>query len=172
MKNYQILAVALLALTSCSVRPGDQSAVQKSDTAEAVNDTASAAKTLTATMRVKETIAKGDSVILTFTVKNNATDSLRFCKWHTPFEPLMSKYLSIKDESGTEAAYKGPMAKRIMPPPASSYITLKPNDSVTVNVDVLKAYAIDKPEAYTVTYEGKEISGLEVKQNATFKYTK
>jgi hypothetical protein len=171
MKNYQILAVALLALSSCSVHPGNQTA-EKADSTKSLTDTAATEKTLTAEMTIKDTIKTGDSVLLKFTVKNHTADTARFCKWHTPFEPLLSKYLDITDEAGNEVTYKGAMAKRIMPPPAASYITLKNNDSLSVNADLLKAYAIDKPAKYTITYNSTGISGLTVKKSVSFIYIK
>jgi len=171
MKNYQILAVALLALSSCGVRSGNQTADQ-ADSAKSLTDTAVTQKTLVAEMTMKDTIKAGDSVLLKFAVKNNKADTARFCKWHTPFEPLMSKYLDITDDKGNEVNYKGVMAKRIMPPPADSYITLKANDSLSVNADLLKAYAIDKPAKYTVTYNSTGISGLTVKKSVSFVYIK
>jgi hypothetical protein len=84
----------------------------------------------------------------------------------------MSKYLDIKDENGTEVNYKGVMAKRIMPPPASAYTTLKAHDSLSKNIDLLKAYAIEKPAKYTITYNGTGISGLHVAKSVTFVYMK
>ncbi|MES2265911.1 MAG: protease [Bacteroidota bacterium] len=171
MKNYQILAIAVLALSSCGVRSGKKSSEQ-TDSAKSLTDTAAIEKTLTAEMAIKDTIKAGDSVLLKFTVKNNKADTARFCKWHTPFEPLMSKYLDITDENGTEVSYKGAMAKRIMPPPADSYITLKANESLSATADLLKAYAIDKPAKYTITYNSTGISGLTVKKSVSFVYMK
>ena len=171
MKNYQILAIALLALSSCGVQPGNQTA-EKADSAKSLTDTAAIQKALTAEMTIKDTIKTGDFVLLKFTVKNNKADTATFCKWHTPFEPLMSKYLDIKDENRNEVNYKGAMAKRMMPPPATAYITLKANDSLSVNVDLLKAYAIDKPAKYTITYNSTGISGLTVQKSVSFVYIK
>jgi CRISPR/Cas system-associated protein Csx1 len=171
MKNYSILVIALLALSSCGVRSGSQTAEQ-ADSTKSIIDTAATQKTLIAEMTMKDTIKSGDSILLKFTVKNNKVDTVRFCKWHTPFEPLMSKYLDITDENGNEVNYKGAMAKRIMPPPADSYITLKANDSLSVNADLLKAYAIDKPAKYTITYNSTGISGLTVKKSVSFVYIK
>jgi hypothetical protein len=170
MKNYQILAFALLALSSCGTRNGNQSV--QSDSTKSLTDTTAAKNKLSAELAIKDTIKMGDSVLLKFTVKNNSADTARFCKWHTPFEPLISKYLDIKDESGTEANYKGAMAKRIMPPPASAYTTLNANDSLSVKVDLLKGYAIDKPAKYTITYNGTSMSGLPVQKSVSFVYIK
>ncbi|MGY4538252.1 hypothetical protein ACVW0P_002672 [Mucilaginibacter sp. UYNi724] len=170
MKNYQILAIALLALSSCGTRTGNQSA--RADSALSVADTAAIKKALVAEMTIKDTIKMGDSVLLKFTVKNSNTDTVTFCKWHTPFEPWIAKYLDIKDETGAEVNYKGAMAKRIMPPPATAYITLQANDSISANADLLKGYAIDKPGKYTITYNSTGISGLTVSKSVTFVYSK
>ena len=173
MKNYQILAVALLALSSCGVNSGKtKTAEQQADSTTLPGDSVSAKKLLVADMQIRDTIRSGDSVLLTFTVRNNTGDSLRFCKWHTPFEPLMSKYLDITDEKGAGVDYKGPMAKRMMPPPASSYVKVNANDSLSIKVDLLKAYSIDKPAKYTITYNSQEISGLVVKKSISFIYLK
>jgi len=171
MKNYQILAIALLALSSCGTRTGNnQQATAPADSA--TTTTAPADKKLMAEMMMKDTIKTGDSVLLTFTVKNNTADSLSFCKWHTPFEPPMSKYLDVKDETGTEAEYKGAMAKRIMPPAASSYIKVAGNDSLAVKADLLKSYNITKPGKYTVSYNSQDISGLAITKSISFVYAK
>lgn len=171
MKNYQILAIALLALSSCGVHT-NQNTDQKTDSSASVSAPVTTGKIVTAEMSIKDTIKAGDSVLLKFTVKNNNADTARFCKWHTPFEPPMSKYLDITDENGNEVNYKGAMAKRIMPPPADSYITLKANDSLSVNADLLKAYAIDKPAKYTITYNSTGISGLTVQKSVSFVFIK
>jgi len=129
-------------------------------------------KTLFATLRIKNNIKAGDSVKLTFTVYNPTDSVKQFCKWHTPFEPLMSKYLEIKDTNGEEASYKGPMAKRMMPPPASSYQKINPGDSLSIAVDLLKGYAIQKPAQYSISYTGQGMSGLVVKDSVVFVYAK
>jgi len=123
-------------------------------------------------MQIKDTIKVGDSVLLKFTVHNPADSTQQFCKWHTPFEPLISKYLEVKNEAGTEADYRGAMAKRIMPPPASSYIKVNPKDSLTSKVDLLKGFAITQPGKYTITYTGQNMSGLVSEQTVSFVYLK
>jgi len=84
----------------------------------------------------------------------------------------MSKYLDVKAENGEEVSYKGPMAKRMMPPPASSYMAVNPKDSASTTVDLLKAYDITKPAKYTITYVGQNMSGLIVKDSISFVYAK
>lgn len=38
----------------------------------------------------------------------------------------MSKFLTVTDSEGNEVRYIGPMAKRLMPPPADTYRTVAP----------------------------------------------
>jgi len=168
MKNYKIiLSAALFTLSACSVNHVKKTSAS-SDSAKNQNPTVS--PSLFAKMQIKPTIKAGEAVELKFTVYNDADTARQFCKWHTPFEPLMSKYLDVKDASGQEMLYKGAMAKRIMPPPASSYIKVNPKDSLSVTVDLLKAYDISKPSKYTVIYVGQNMSGLTVKDSVEFVY--
>ena len=157
------LALVLLLAAACSVQTDNTSA--NADAQESPADTA-----LLATINMKETIKPGDSVLLNFKVYNHTDSTKKFLKWQTPFEPLLSKYLDIKNEQGEEVAYKGAMAKRMMPPPAEAYISLQPNDSLKATVDILKGYDLTKPGKYTVTYTSENISGLKVKQQASFTY--
>ncbi|OKS88243.1 protease [Mucilaginibacter polytrichastri] len=172
MKNYKLLSfAALLALAACNVN----SKTTSTNTTDSLshNDTAkNASKALFVNMQIKDTINVGDSVLLKFTVHNPADSTQQFCKWHTPFEPLLSKYLEVKNEAGTEADYRGAMAKRIMPPPVSSYIKVNPKDSMTSNVDLLKGFAITQPGKYTITYVGQNMSGLVSEQTVSFVYLK
>jgi hypothetical protein len=170
MKNYKLwLCAAMATLSACSVankstNSADTATVAKTDSVQAP------AKFLTAEMQIKDTIKVGEPVLLKFTVYNRTDSALQFCKWHTPFEPLLSKYLDVLDEKGEEANYKGAMAKRMMPPPASSYITVK--DSLSETVDLLKAFDIKTPAKYTITYVGQNMSGLVVQKTVSFVYSK
>lgn len=174
MKNFKlILPAAILALSACSqnTRTTDSSAVKKDTVASEVNAPVTE-KGLFAKMQMNDTIKTGEMVALKFTVYNEADSTRQFCKWHTPFEPLISKYLDVKDENGEEVNYKGAMAKRMMPPPASSYMKLNAKDSVAVTVNLLNGYAITKPAKYTVVYVGQNMSGLIVKDSISFVYIK
>ena len=173
MKNFKLFlsAAAVVALAACS--PAAQS-TQNNDTntdAGVAKDSV-VAQPLFAKLSIKDNIKTGDSVLLKFTIYNTADSVQQFCKWHTPFEPLMSKYLDVTDEKGQEADYRGAMAKRIMPPPADSYVKVNPGDSLSINVDVLKGYAIKNPGKYTIKYNAQNMSGLVVKDSVSFVYGK
>lgn len=168
MKNINlIIPAAMLVLASCSQAVNSSS---QNNQADSLAQNASNRDSLSATMQIQPVIKANAPVTLTFTVKNESDSPKTFCKWHTPFEPFISKYLDIKDMDGNEIAYKGAMAKRVMPPPADSYITVKTNDSTSVSVDLLKGYDILPGKSYTVNYVGSGLSGLKVNQPVTFRY--
>lgn len=173
MKNISILlsAAVVLALSSCGVNNnGAQTRTGTADSPANVALDSTAEKGLFAKMSVKDTVKSGELVELKFTVYNNADTGQHFCKWHTPFEPFIGKYLDVRSASGEEVKYKGAMAKRMMPPPASSYMAVKSKDSVSTIVDLLKGYDITKPAKYTITYSGQNMSGLIVKDSISFVY--
>ncbi|MBE9585277.1 protease [Mucilaginibacter sp. JRF] len=174
MKNYKLLLSAtVLALASCSV--SNNSSGNVDSTANAADTTASQQnmpKTIYATMQIADTIKVGQPVNMKFTVYNPADTASQFLKWHTPFEPPLSKYVDIKGDDGQEVNYRGAMAKRMMPPPADSYIKVAPGDSTTTTVDLRKAYAIEKPGKYTVVYNSQSVSGLAVANSVSFVYIK
>jgi len=170
---FPTLLVSAMVISACSsTTHTTANNSTKTDSVSAPAGDQSMPKALFATMKIQNNIKMGDSVKLKFTVYNPTDSTQQFCKWHTPFEPLMSKYLDVKAENGEEAAYKGPMAKRIMPPPADSYIKVKAGDSLSVNVDVLKAYALKDPAKYSITYNSEAMSGLVVKDSVVFVYVK
>lgn len=166
MNKIKIIPIALLIsiTAACSMQNN------KVNENSAAQDTIASDKKFSAVMKIKDSIKVGDSVLLQFTVFNNTDSVKKLLKWQTPFEPLMSKYLDVKNEQGEEVQYKGPMAKRMMPPPADAYLTLNPGDSLNIKVDILKGYDITKPGIYTVKYTSEEISGLKVDQQVKFLY--
>lgn len=175
MKNFKLFlsSVIVLAFASCGINNNsaeNSTASGDSLTNQPINGTAE--KRLFAKMTMKDTLKVGELLELKFTVYNNADTTQHFCKWHTPFEPFISKYLDIKSASGEEINYKGAMAKRVMPPPASSYLPVNSKDSISITVDLLKGYDITKPARYTINYVGQDMSGLIVQDSISFIYTK
>lgn len=169
MKN-SLLVLAALTLASCSQSTRNTEATAAVDSLKL--DTLATTSPLYAKMTIAPVIKAGEAIQMRFTVYNDADSIQQFCKWHTPFEPLLSKYLDITDESGEEALYKGAMAKRMMPPPADSYVKVKPKDSLSVLVDISKGYTISKPSVYKLKYNAQNMSGLIVKDSLSFAYGK
>ncbi|MCC8424654.1 protease [Mucilaginibacter sp. UR6-11] len=161
---YFSIALLLIVSTSCRMRNNHVKETQSATSQP------SPQKAFFATMQIRDTIRTGAPVELVFTVYNHTDSLVKFLRWQTPFEPLMSQYLEIKDEQGEEVLYKGPMAKRMMPPPASSYLALNPMDSLVAKVDILKGYALTRPAKYTITYTSENVSGLKVRKQVSFVY--
>lgn len=170
MKNTLFIASVCLLLSACgssSRLSGNSSGSDSTETTQIQKPS-----TITGKMLAPETANVGDSVKIRFTVYNNTDSTRKFCKWHTPFEPLISKYLDITADDGIEASYKGAMAKRIMPPPADSYISLKSGDSLVSEINVLKGYDIVKPGKYTIKYNAANMSGIVVKDSVSITISK
>lgn len=165
MSNYPIFlfTAVMLILSSCGMT---SDGTKKTPETAAMDNNSE--KDFYAKISVEDTIKVGQPVELKFTVYNNGDTAQKFCKWHTPFEPFISKYLDIKSEISNEVNYKGAMAKRVMPPPADSYITVASNDSISTSVDLLEGYEITGPARYTITYVGQNMSGLIVKDSVSF----
>lgn len=160
-KLAPLLSIVLLA-ASCSVKTNTSSN----------SDSVTVAEGLSVSMQMKDTIKAGEPLQLQFTVNNPSNTVQRFLKWHTPFEPLISKYLDIRDENGNEVSYRGAMARRMMPPPASDTLSVGPKQSLSETVDLLQGYAIEKPSRYTIIYSGGNISSLQVKDSVSFVYVR
>lgn len=163
------LAVMLLFMPACRSRVStDQSAQIQTDP---IASGTKSAMGLAANLSMKDTIRVGGLIELSFTVTNSGDSIQRFCKWHTPFEPFISKYLEITDHNGKEVSYIGAMAKRVMPPPASAYTTVPPGETVTTTVDLSKGYALKEPGTYHVVYIGQGMSEIKTANEATFVLT-
>ena len=106
------------------------------------------------------TVFTPDSVMLSFTIVNHADSAQRFVKWETPFEPFLGKYLEIMNTEGKEADFTGPMARRVMPPPAEAYIEVAAHDSVRTVFNAAKNYVL-APGDYTIKYTGGGVSSLD-----------
>ncbi|RZL17471.1 MAG: protease [Pedobacter sp.] len=171
MKN-SLLVLAALTLASCSQSTRNTDATATTDSLKADTSSNITSAPLYAKMSIAPIIKAGEAIQIRFTVYNDADSVQQFCKWHTPFEPLLSKYLDITDEGGDEVLYKGAMAKRIMPPPLDSYVKVNPKDSLSVIVDLSKGYTITKPSIYKLNYNAQNMSGLIVKDTLSFSYGK
>jgi len=147
-----ILTVAAFFAAGCQTQKTGTATQQ--DTIPASTDTAR----LQTRLSMPPAAASADSVMLTFTVINPSNQPQRFCKWETPFDRL-GKYLDIQNAQGTEASFKGAMARRVMPPPAEAYITVPAHDSTTTTTNLARNYTL-QPGAYTVKYVGGGVSGL------------
>lgn len=166
MKNLFLLLTACFLFTACgntqkTAAAGEDSVTTKGNEEPIVEE-------LVTEISVPATVKAGDSIPLKFTVRNPSSKELKFCKWHTPFEGFMAMFLDIKDAAGTNAQYKGVMAKRIMPPPDEAYIKVPAGDSVSVEINLLKGYQLTAPGKYTVIYQAGGMSGLTKVNEASF----
>src|SRR5690606_13745640 len=69
--------------------------------------------TLFVSLASEETYALHGAIPIKFTVTNPTKDTLKFTQYHTPFEGMMSKFLTVKDRAENEVSYIGAMARRV-----------------------------------------------------------
>ncbi|KQR71215.1 hypothetical protein ASF92_07460 [Pedobacter sp. Leaf176] len=160
-----MLSIWALLFTACSSSDKKEETIAKSDTTLLSETKSRDVDPITGKMMLVGNAKLGQPINIKFSVYNNADTAAKFCKWHTPFEGLMSKYLDVSLDDYTPVDYKGPMAKRVMPPPGDSYTTLKKGDSTSVDFNLNDAYTITKPGAYTIKYNSATISGIIVKDS-------
>jgi len=165
-KLTTMLGICTILFAACSSSDKNDETVAKTDTT-LLPETKSnkEADPITGKIMLVGNAKLGHPINIKFSVYNNADTAARFCKWHTPFERLMSNYLDVSLDDYTPVDYKGPMAKRVMPPPSDSYITLKKGDSTSVDFNLNDAYTITKAGAYTIKYNSATISGIVVKDS-------
>ncbi len=125
------------------------------------------ANRLKVTMDILPNNNSSGSVYLTFTVTNNSDREIRFVKWETPFEPRLGKYFKIIDKNGNEAIFNGAMARRVMPPPASAYIAVKPHDKVSARINLADNYTLNG-DRFQLKYVGGGVSGLQTRKSIKF----
>jgi len=164
MKNlFAVVAMLGMFITACNSKSDEEKTAATTDTT-LVPEAKMNEKTdpVTGKMVLTGAAKIGQPINVTFSVYNNTDSVVKFCKWHTPFERLMSKYLDVALEDHTNVDYSGPMAKRVMPPPADSYVSLKKGDSTSTSFNLADAYPISKPGVYTIKYNSSAISGIVV----------
>jgi len=165
-KLTTVLGLCAVLFAACSSSDKKEETAAKSDTTLLPEAKANKeVDPVTGKMTLVGNAKLGQPINIKFSVYNNADTVAKFCKWHTPFERLMSKYLDVSLEDYTPVDYKGPMAKRVMPPPADSYTSLKKGDSTSVDFNLNDAYNISKPGTYTIKYNSATISGIVVKDS-------
>ena len=151
------LFLAGAIITGCQETSNTATPVDSTDSTK--TETLKPAKLQTRLGTVNQAHTK-DSATISFTVINDADSVLQFCKWETPFEPRLGKFLEVTDSLGTEASFMGAMARRVMPPPAEAYISVPAHDSVSTLYNLAKNYSVSKG-TYTVKYTGGGVSGLD-----------
>lgn len=141
-----IILIAACSFAGCRNQKAVSSAIE-------VQQEAQEPQLLKTHLAIAADVLNKDSIMLSFTVINESDSIMRFCKWETPFDPEIGKYMDILDAQGTEPSFIGAMARRVMPPPAESYIEVPPHDSVKTVFNLADNYAIEAGQ-YLVRYAG------------------
>jgi peptidyl-Lys metalloendopeptidase len=86
-----------------------------------------------------------------FTMRNPGTEPVQVLKWQTPFFGVDANLFSIH-VGGTEVAYTGRLIKRGQPG-ARDYLTLRPGEVRSIDLDLSAHYDFAKSGQYEVRYD-------------------
>ena len=106
-----------------------------------------------------------EPMLVHVTLGNEGKLPVRMLTWGTPLEGMLSNALKVTHD-GQEIAYLGPVVSRRQPLP-QDYLILAPGERRTVVVDLAKAYAVDKPGRYEVSWRLQEIDGAQAGAKGT-----
>jgi len=104
-------------------------------------------------VRLQESAAKGDAGAgkILYTITNNSGVPLHVLDWMTPLKEVTGDLFSVSI-GGKEVPYLGKLVKR-KAPTAKEYIALKPNESLTAEVDLSAYYEMYRAGQYVVKYK-------------------
>jgi hypothetical protein len=111
---------------------------------------------LSVTLDAPAELTSGENVVLEFTLTNSSDAGLYVLNWYTPLEGLGGEIFRVKRD-GLPLPYEGPLAYRADPTP-DVYLFLAAGASVSVSVDLTRAYDFSEPGEYTIAFLSPRIS--------------
>jgi peptidyl-Lys metalloendopeptidase len=111
---------------------------------------------LEANLGVKEEISRGEAVSVQFTLTNRSAEELLVLDWYTPIEGLAGDIFSV-ERDGQPVPYQGIMAKRGVPQ-AHEFMTIKPGEAVSAEIDLAEGYDLSLPGDYSIAYRSPPVS--------------
>lgn len=104
-------------------------------------------------MELPAQVVRGESVSLTFHLRNDGATAFAILTWFTPFEGLMSPMFRITHGAAV-VPYEGRMIKRGQPT-ADDYVIVPAGGTVSRMLDLRMGYALDALGFYDVAYVGQ-----------------
>lgn len=89
-----------------------------------------------------------DRLILKYTISNTSDKSITILKWNTPIEGINANIFNILSDD-IPVLYTGKLIKRGNPRP-EDYVTIKPNEVISGEVNLEDAYYISKSGDYSI----------------------
>ena len=100
----------------------------------------------------KDKFKTGESIELTFEVKNNNIESFTFLAWGTPLEGKFTRSCLNIIYNDETIKYSGIMKKRKVPT-ENDYTTLETNETAKEKVDILKGYKLIEKGVYHIQFK-------------------
>lgn len=163
LKTITIVLGSILSFTMISCNSN------KINNHEQTENSISSSKLISSLKATQNNYNIKDTITLEFTVTNPTSKVIKFTKYHTPFEGMISDFLTIKDTKGNDIKYIGPMVKRVTPPPSNSYHTLEPGASESIKFSINKSYKIENAGTYIINYIQTPINGIKTSKSIKIK---
>lgn len=111
-------------------------------------------KCLSCTLEINEHFPAEEPVNLRFYLKNQCDYTHYVLTWYTPLEGLLGNIFRIVLDDGEQIPYRGIMARRGQPA-AKDYVSIKPGETLSAEVDLASSYDLSKAGHYHLQFNGQ-----------------
>ncbi|MBZ4416209.1 M35 family metallo-endopeptidase [Myxococcus sp. RHSTA-1-4] len=147
--NWWMGALASVSLLGACGAP-DERAEDALESNEAVRDAVAGDVAVKLSVG-KSAMAARDNVLVTVTMTNVSSRTVRVLKWHTPVDGLKEDLFKVTAD-GVAAEYNGRHYKWATPQ-ATDYLNLAPGESVSSKVDLASVYDFSKTATYDIRFD-------------------
>lgn len=148
--NWWMGAVASVSLLGACGAPDERTGDALESNEPAVQDAASGDVAVKLSVE-KSALAASDSVLVSVTMTNVSSRTVRVLKWHTPVDGLKEDLFKVTAD-GVAAEYNGRHYKWATPE-ATDYLHLAPGESVSRTVDLASIYDLSKTATYSIRFD-------------------
>jgi peptidyl-Lys metalloendopeptidase len=160
--NWWIGAVASVSLLSACGAP-DERAGDALESNETVQDAVAGDVAVKLSVE-KSAMAARDNVLVSVTMTNVSSRTVRLLKWNTPVDGLKEDLFKVTAD-GVQAEYNGRHYKWAAPQ-ATDYLQLAPGESVSSKVDLSAIYDFSKTANYDISFGASHDGVSEMASNS------
>lgn len=95
-----------------------------------------------------------EPLVIRFTLTNISSQPMKVLKWFTPLDGFNSNMFQVYSKDGKPVLYLGRLMKRGLPQ-AKDYMTINPNQSISMTTTIGEAYAIEHLGEYSIQYRSR-----------------
>jgi hypothetical protein len=110
-------------------------------------------------LSARPTQVLSEGIWVTFSIQSSLDETIQILPWHTPLEGIFSHFFTIKDISGHQLSYQGPLMKRAAPI-RTDYISLKAKETLSNSVSLSNVYSFKQQQSYIISLKDFKIKTL------------